>query len=76
MKQKPLAPWLPGRFGRMTREELDAESDHYNAELSATRAKRIANARPHPRNVTGSPVPNINQILIDAPVATLLQYLS
>lgn len=50
MKQKkPLAPWLPGRFGRMTREQLDAESDQYDAEFSGTRAKRVASARPHPR---------------------------
>jgi hypothetical protein len=49
MKQKPLAPWLPGRFGRMTRAELDAESDRYDAEFSATRAKRVSNGKPHPR---------------------------
>ena len=49
MKQKkPLAPWLPGRFGRMTRNELDAESDKYDVEFSAIGAKRIANAKPHP----------------------------
>lgn len=50
MKQKkPLAPWLPGRFGRMTREELDAESEQYDAEFSGTSAKRVPNARPHPK---------------------------
>ncbi|MGB7157323.1 MAG: hypothetical protein WBD40_04605 [Tepidisphaeraceae bacterium] len=50
MKRKqPLAPSLPGRFGRMTREQLDAESDRYDIEFSATRAKRVANARPHPK---------------------------
>jgi hypothetical protein len=50
MKQsKPLAPWLPGRFGRMTREQLDSESDRYDAEFSAIRAPRAANARPHPK---------------------------
>jgi len=50
MKQKkPFAPWLPGPLGRMTREELDAESDRYNSEFSGVRAKRVANARPHPR---------------------------
>jgi hypothetical protein len=50
MKQKkPLAPWLPGRFGKMTREQLDAESDRYDAEFSATRARRVANRRRHPR---------------------------
>jgi hypothetical protein len=50
MKQKkPLAPWLPGRFGRMTRAELDAESDQYDAEFSATRAKRVPNIKPHAR---------------------------
>ncbi len=48
-KDKPLAPWLPGRFGRMTRQQLDAESDRYDAEFSAARAKRISNTRPHPR---------------------------
>jgi hypothetical protein len=49
MKQnKPLAPTLPGRYGRMTRAQLDAESDQYDAEFSAVRAKRVANSRPHP----------------------------
>ena len=46
---KPLAPWLPGRFGRMTRQELDAESDQYDVEFSATGAKRVVSSRPHPR---------------------------
>jgi len=50
MKQKtPLAPWLPGRFGRMTRDEFDVESDQYDAEFSGTHAKRTVNARPHPK---------------------------
>jgi hypothetical protein len=51
MKQdkKPLAPWLGGRFGRMTREELDAESDQYDVEFSAIGARRIANSQPHPK---------------------------
>ena len=50
MKQKkPLLPSLPGRFGRMTREELDAESDQYDVEFSGTGAKRAANVKPHPR---------------------------
>src|SRR5687767_8084084 len=48
-KKKPLAPWLPGRFGRMTRRELDAESDRYDAEFSAVRARRAANSRAHPK---------------------------
>ena len=47
-RDKPLAPWLPGRYGRMTRAELDAESDQYNVEFSAVRAKRTPNAKPHP----------------------------
>jgi hypothetical protein len=33
----------------MTREELDKESDAYDPEFSGTRAKRMANVRPHPR---------------------------
>jgi hypothetical protein len=49
MKKKPLAPWLPGRFGQMSREELDGESDQYNDEFSAVGAKRTANSRQHPR---------------------------
>ncbi len=48
-RKKPLAPWLPGRFGRMTRQEFDAESDQYDEEFSATRAKGITNSKPHPR---------------------------
>jgi Ribbon-helix-helix protein, copG family len=47
-RDKPLAPWLPGKYGRMTRAELDAESDQYDVEFSGTRAKRVANAKPHP----------------------------
>jgi len=50
MKQKkPLAPWLPGRFGRMTRDELDLESAQYDREFSGVGAKRVANEKPHPR---------------------------
>ena len=48
-QKKPLAPWLGGRLGRMTRRELDAESDQYDAEFSALRARRVPNARPHPK---------------------------
>lgn len=47
-REKPLAPWLPGRFGRMTRAELDVESDRYDIEFSGTRAKPVANTKPHP----------------------------
>ncbi|MGH7179385.1 MAG: CopG family transcriptional regulator [Tepidisphaeraceae bacterium] len=58
MKQrKPLAPWLPGRFGRMTRAQLDAESDQYEAEFSGTRAGRVANSRPHPKKRGRPPKP-------------------
>ena len=58
MKQsKPLAPWLPGQFGRMTREELDTESNQYNAEFSGARAKRIANTTPHPKRRGRPPKP-------------------
>jgi hypothetical protein len=46
---KPLAPWLPAPYGKMTREQLDAESARYDAEFSATRARAVANSRPHPR---------------------------
>jgi hypothetical protein len=48
-KKQPLAPWLPGRLGRMTRKELDAESDQYDVEFSAARLPRVANATTHPR---------------------------
>jgi hypothetical protein len=58
MKQKkPFAPTLPGAFGRMTREELDAESDRYDAEFSATKAKRIPNRKPHPKKIGRPPKP-------------------
>jgi len=46
--KKPLAPWLPGRFGRMTRQELDAESAQYDVEFSGINSKRVANITPHP----------------------------
>src|SRR5829696_5555340 len=50
MKQKkPLAPWLPGALGKMTRQQLDAESDRYNSEFSAIHIKRVANRSPHPK---------------------------
>jgi len=50
MKQsKPLVPSLPGRYGRMTREELDAESNQYDVEFSGTDATRVANTKPHPK---------------------------
>lgn len=49
MKRKPPVQGLPGRFARMTRAELDAESDQYDAEFSGTRAKRVSNRKPHPR---------------------------
>ena len=49
MKHKnALAPWLPGRFGRMTRQELDAESAQYDTEFSGIGAKRVANTKSHP----------------------------
>jgi hypothetical protein len=48
-RQKALVPGLPGRYGRMTREQLDAESDRYDAEFAGTRAGRVANSKPHPR---------------------------
>ncbi len=56
-KNKPLAPWLPGRYGRMTREQFNYESDQYDAEFSATRAKRTANAKPHPKKRGRPPKP-------------------
>ena len=48
MRQKPMDARLPGRLGRMSRVELDAESDRYDAEFSGTRAKRVPNTKPHP----------------------------
>jgi len=33
----------------MTREELDAESDQYDAEFAGVGARRVANVRPHPK---------------------------
>jgi hypothetical protein len=57
MKHKPLAPWLPGRFGRTTRAQLDAESDQYDVEFSGTRARRVANARPQPKKRGRPPKP-------------------
>jgi hypothetical protein len=53
--KKPLAPWLPGRSGRMTREQFDTESDQYDAEFSATGAKRFGNVKRHPRKQGPSP---------------------
>jgi hypothetical protein len=47
-QKKALAPWLPGKYGRMTRRELDAESDQYDLEFSGTGAKRTSNRKSHP----------------------------
>ncbi len=47
--KKPLAPWLPGQFGQMTRDDFDKESDQYNSEFSAARAERVKNLRSHPK---------------------------
>lgn len=48
-RKKPLVPQLPGKFGQMTHEELDAESDQYDVEFSAMRAPPALNRNPHPR---------------------------
>ena len=48
-KNQPLDPKLPGPWGRMTKAELDRESDRFDADFTGTRAKRIANVRPHPK---------------------------
>lgn len=48
-RDKPLAPWLPGKFGRMTRRELDAEADRYDAEFAALDEPNVANSRPLPK---------------------------
>jgi|SRR5437868_661991 hypothetical protein len=56
-KKKPLVSGLPGRFSRMTREQLDAESDQYDVTHSATSAKRAANVKPHPKKRGRPPKP-------------------
>jgi hypothetical protein len=40
-KGKPLHPTLPGGYGKMTREELDRESDKYDAEFSGDEFMRM-----------------------------------
>ena len=49
MSSAGFDPSLPGRLGKMTREQLDAESDQYDAEFSAMNAPTTPNTRPHPR---------------------------
>jgi hypothetical protein len=48
MSKKPFDSSLPGRLGKMTREQLDAESDQYNVEFSGINAATAPNAKPHP----------------------------
>ena len=48
-KKNPLVLSLPGKLGRMSQKQLDAESDQYDVLFSATRAKRITNSKPHPK---------------------------
>ena len=55
MKKKPFLPSLPGRFGKMTREELDAEADQYDAEFAGINAPTAPNSRPHPKPRRGRP---------------------
>lgn len=55
--KKPLARWLGGPFATMTRQQLDAESDQYDVEFSATSAKRVTNTRRHPRKRGRPPKP-------------------
>jgi hypothetical protein len=47
--RKPLVSWLPGRYGRMTREEFERESNQYDQEFSGTDAEEKTNLRRHPR---------------------------
>lgn len=52
MKSKPLNPKLPGKYARMTRDQLDAESDRYDtpgvadAEFKTPTASQLAS---HPK---------------------------
>jgi hypothetical protein len=49
ISKNPLAPWLPEPFGRMTRQQLNAESDQYDAEFAAVDTPRVTSPRPHPK---------------------------
>jgi hypothetical protein len=53
--RKPLAPRLPGVYGKMTREEFDALSDSFDKEFSLVEAKPVPNDRPHPKRNRGRP---------------------
>lgn len=58
MKKKPFDPTLPGAFGKMTRAQLDAESDRYDAPFVALNEMRPATAQEaasHPKPRRGRP---------------------
>jgi hypothetical protein len=45
----------------MTRQQLDRESDQYDAEFSAIRARRVSNKTPHPPKKLGRPAKPANE---------------
>ena len=58
MKKKPFDRTLPGPLGRMTRAQLDAESDRYDAPFVALNEMRPATAEEiarHPKRRRGRP---------------------
>jgi len=58
MKKKPFDPTLPGYLGKLTKEELDAESDQFDVEFSAFDQFREPTAKElatHPKPHRGRP---------------------
>lgn len=53
MKKKPFDPTLPGPFGKMTRAQLDAEADRYDAPFVALNEMRP----PTPKESAAHPKP-------------------
>lgn len=47
--KKPFLSSLPGKYGKLTRAQLDAESNQYDREFSAISLRPSTNRRPHPK---------------------------
>ena len=82
MKRTPMDPKLPGRYGRMTEAELDADVARYDAdpglaerEAIAADAAGVRPARPHPKRRRGRPsLPEgerVERVTISVPPALL-----
>lgn len=73
MKKKPYDPSLPHQLGKMTLDELNAESDQYDVEFSTFNSPTRSNSRPHPKPRRGRPLAKERaaRVLVTMPPALL-----